>query len=144
MTIERFFKKIQDKKTDMQKALKRYVEAVEDFYTITGVKYTDMPKAKGEALGFDELMINIEDLFDKYVELRNEYKDLYNGCMVHINKLENRTYRLIIEYAYINEEDDKRLLVSLKDYHDIEYSDSHLRKLKSKAVKEFRKIIDTI
>lgn len=142
MSINDFFEPINDKKTKMEKALKKYVEATEDFYTITGVKYTDMPKSKGKVLGFDDLMANIEELFNDYLELRNQHKILYDFYISYINKLNNKTYRLIIEYSYINNEDDKQITNSLKEYHKLDYTNSHIRKLKSKASKEFNKLIN--
>lgn len=144
MNINQFFKDIHDKKREMEKALKKYVDATEDFYTLTGVKYTEMPKSKGNALGFDDLLANIEELHDEYLDLRKEYKSLYNCCMKYINKLDNIVHRLIIEYTYINLDDDKKILSTLSNFHNINYSYGHLRKIKSKAVKDFKKIIDTI
>lgn len=141
MNINKFFEDINDKKREMEKALKKYVDATEDFYTLTGVKYTEMPKSKGNALGFDDLLANIEELHEEYLDLRKEYKSLYNCCMKYINKLDNIIHRLIIEYTYINLDDDKKILSTLSNFHNINYSYGHFRNVKSKAIKEFKKIV---
>lgn len=142
MTIKEFFEYIKDNKRDMGKALRKYVEATENFYTITGIKYTDMPKSKGKALGFDDLMANIEELFHEYLTLREQHKEIYEFYLSYINKLSNKTHRLIIEYSYINEDDDKQLAITLKEYHNLDYTNDYVRRLKSKAKKEFELLID--
>ena len=143
MTIEKYFKEVNDKRVEMERALKRYVEATEEFYTITSVKYTDMPKVKGKALGFDDLMINIEELYEFYLERKKLYDIEYQKCMNDINKLAESIHKLIIEYAYINLERDKQIIDSLRKYHNIEISYSHLRNSKSKAKNSFINIIST-
>ena len=144
MTIEEYFKEVKDKRVEMERALKRYVEATEEFYTITSVKYTDMPKAKGKVLGFDDMMVHIEDLYEFYLEQKKLYDVEYQKCMKDINKLEEALHKLIIEYAYINLEKDKQIINSLKKYHNIEISYSHLRNSKSKAKNSFTNIISTL
>lgn len=144
MTIEKYFKEVNDKRVEMERALKRYVEATEEFYTITSVKYTDMPKAKGKVLGFDDLMIRIEEIYEFYLEQKKLYEIEYQKCMNDINKIEESIYKLIIEYAFINLEKDKQIIDSLKKYHNIEISYSHLRNSKSKAKNSFCSIISTL
>ena len=144
MTIEEYFKAVTDKRVEMERALKRYVEATEEFYTITSVKYTDMPKAKGKVLGFDDLMIRIEEIYEFYLEQKRLYDIEYQKCMNDINKLDESIYKLIIEYAFINLEKDKQIIDSLKKYHNIEMSYSYLRNSKSKAKNSFINLISTI
>lgn len=144
MTIEEYFKSVKDKRVEMERALKRYVEATEEFYTITSVKYTDMPKVKGKALGFDDLMINIEELYEFYLEQKKLYDIEYQKCMNDINQLDESLHKLIIEYAFINLERDKQIIDSLRKYHNIEISYSHLRNSKSKAKNCFINIISTL
>lgn len=142
MNLKDFFKPINDKKIDVAIALKKYIEAIKNFYRITGIKYSDMPKSKGQQLGFDDLMIDIEDLHEQYLKLRNEYKILYNFYLSCIKKVNNKSCQLIIEYAFLNNESDKQLSETLKEYHKIEYSDTYIRKIKLKASSEMLKVID--
>lgn len=142
MSIYKFFEHINDEKREVEKALKRYIEAKEEFYSITSIKYTDMPKSKGKNLGFDDLMINIEDLFSKYMEKKKKYDEEYNSCMKFINQLSNNLHKLIIEYSFIDLKKDKDILNSLEDYHNINISYGTLRNEKYKAIKEFKTIIN--
>lgn len=141
MKIDKYFKNIIARKIDMQKALKKYVEATEDFYTLTGTKYTDMPKTRGKSLGFDDLMMNIEKLYNEYLEYKKDYDKVYKECMEDINKLDNQTHRLIIEYSFIDEKKDKDIIDALSGFHNKDYSYSYFRRLKTKAIEEFEKKI---
>lgn len=141
LIIKKFFKEANDKKIEMQKALKKYVEATEDFYTLTGVQYSSMPKAKGKVLGFDDLMANIEALYNTYLEKKKDYDKECESCMNEINKLDNQVYRLIIEYSFIDDKKDKDIIGALLEFHNMDYSYSHFRKLKGQATKEFKSII---
>lgn len=139
--IDTYFMDYERKYHNMKKALKRFIDAKSDFYSLSGVKYDDMPKAHGKSLGFDDLMVNIEELCNKYLDSKHEYLLEKDKCQMVINKLENPVYKVIIEYAYIDFENDKKLAASLKEFHNLDYSYSHLRKLKSQAIKEFEKVI---
>lgn len=143
--IEKYFKKIVDYKYNMQKAFKRYIEAQDDFYIITGIKYTTMPKSEGKPLGFDDLMVHIEDLYNEYIKCKNKYDKEYKIIIKDINKLDNQLYRLIIEYTYIDrkidKKPDKETLKELQDYHKIDISYPYFRKIKSNAKSDFLNII---
>ena len=142
MNAEEFFEYIVDKEKEKDKALMQYIKATENFYTITGFKYTDMPKSKGKVLGFDDLMANIEDLYNEYLEKKRQYLELYNFYLKYINKLSNKTHRIIIENFYIYGEKYKQLVDTLQSFFRIEYSIDYVRQLKFKAKKEFEKLID--
>lgn len=143
--IDNFFKEVVNAKIEMQKALKKYIEANDSFYSLTGIKYSEMPKVKGQALGFDDLMANIEEIYTDYLKKEKEYNIKYQECMGHISKLDNQVHRLIIEYTYIDrkidKKSDKETLRALQDYHNIDISYSYFRIVKSNAKREFRKII---
>ena len=141
MRIREFFRYITEKKEEVEKTLKRYVESAEDFYTITGVQYSEMPKVKGKALGFDDLMANIEEFYNTYIALKKEYDDMYIDYLKYINKLKDKRYRLIIEYSFINGEDDKQVCESLREYHNYDYSNNYVRQLKIKAINEFELVL---
>ena len=118
----------------MKRALKKYVDAKSDFHNLTGVKYDDMPKSKGKSLGLDDLMIRIEDLYDKYILELKKYDKLRDKCIKDINKLENPIHRAILEYFYLDFECIKEVAYSLREYHDKDYSLAYIRELKSNAV----------
>lgn len=141
MTIEEYFEEYETKFHEMKKALKRYIDAKSGFYYLTGVKYDDMPKANGKSLGLDDLISNIEELHNKYLDLVKECNEERKKCQVSIDKIKNHVSRLIIEYAFLDLDKDKKIISSLKEFHNIEYSCSHFRKLKSDAIKEFEELI---
>lgn len=126
---------------EKKKALKRYINAKEDFLVLSGTKYDDMPKAKTSGLGFDDLMINIEELHTEWIRLESEYKRIKNKCLDDIHKMKDPLYESIIEYAYLDFENDKEILNSLNEYHNVEYTLGYFRILKSKATKCFKNVI---
>ncbi len=142
--IENYFEDVKTKKKAMQKALKKYVESTEDFYTLTGIQYTDMPKSKGKALGLDDLMADIEELYFDYLKCKNDFDIEYNKCMKDIDKLDNQLYELIIEYNFIDKKKDKEILKALKEYHNMDIAYGTLRNLKSQAKKRFKKVLMTL
>lgn len=139
--IEKYFSEYTRLYHDMKKALKRYVDAQSDFYTLTGIRYDDMPKAKGKSLGFDDLMIKIEELYNVYLELYENSEKEREKCLNDINKLSNPIHRVIIEYAYLNFESNKEIALSLQEYHNKSYSLSYISEIKTTAIREFEKII---
>ena len=125
----------------MKKALKRYIDAKTDFYHLTGVKLDDMPKGNGKALGLDDLLINIEQLSNDYISKNKDYEEAKAKCKKDIDKLENPIYRVIIEYAYLNFEDNKTISNSLKEYHNKDYTLGYIKILKSRAASKLEEII---
>ena len=139
--IENYFSEYSYTYDKAKRALKNYLDAKEDFYNLTGTKYDDMPKAQSKKLGLDDLLIHIEELHTTWLMLDKKCKEEKAKCLIDIDKLENKIYRLLIEYAYLNFESDKKILKSLKEIHNLDYSYSYIRKIKSKAKKEFKQII---
>lgn len=142
--IEKHFENVVTAKIDMQNALRQWVNANEDFYTLTGIKLSDMPKG-GVPLGYADLLINIESLYNEYLRLKEEYENEYKKCKKELDKLNNRVHRLIIEYTYIDREidrkSDKETLLTLKKYHNIDLTYPYFRRVKIIAKKEFEKIL---
>lgn len=139
--VKKYFSKISKLKREMEKSLGKYKQATEDFYTITGVRYSNEPKGTGKPLGFDDLLGNIEELYNDYVSDKEEYDEEYKRCMLDINKLDQEVYKLIIEYSEIDGKEDKEILKIFKKYHNIDYSLGYFRNLKNKARNEFKEII---
>lgn len=135
--INDYFKEYTKSYHNMKRALKKYIDAKSDFHNLTGVKYDDMPKAKGKSLGFDDIMIRIEELYDKYILELKKYDDLRDKCINDINKLDNPIHRAILEYFYLDFECIKEVAYSLKEFHDKDYSLAYIRELKSNAVSLF-------
>lgn len=146
MTIDIYFLEYVETFHEMKKALKRYLEAKDDIYYITGGKIDETPKAFGNGLSIDDLLINIEDLKEEYKKLTEDYETLRNIHKIKISELNNPIHKIILEYCYLDMNDDKKVLKSIREYHNKDYSESHFRRLKSQAVKEFEKLIqnDTI
>ncbi len=142
--IKKYFENVVTIKIDMQNALRKWVDANEDFYTLTGIKLSDMPKG-GVPLGYTDLLINIETLYSEYLKLKEEYEKEYSKCKINLYKLNNRVHRLIIEYTFIDREidrkSDKETLKTLNKYHNIELSYAYFRKMKLIAKKEFEKVL---
>lgn len=138
--IEKHFEDVVTAKIDMQDALVKWVNANEDFYVLTGIKLSDMPKG-GVPLGYADLLINIESLYNKYLKSKEDYEIEYNKCKKQLDKLNNRVHRLIIEYTYIDREidrkSDKETLKILNKYHNIEITYPYFRRIKIIAKKEF-------
>ncbi len=78
----------------MENELKRFIDAKSDFYSLSGVKYDDMPKVHGKSLDFDDLMVNIEKLCNKYLYSKCEYLLEKDKCQMVIYKLENPVIKL--------------------------------------------------
>ena len=139
--IEKYFKDYTDKYHDMKKALKRYIDAKQDFYSLTGVKIDDMPKGNGKAMGFDDLLINIEHLNNDYIIKYKKYEEERTRCKQDIDKLDDPISKAIIEYAYLDFEDNKAMSISLKEYHNKDYSLGYIKRLKLRAIEQFTRIV---
>lgn len=144
MTIDKYFKDYLDKYKIMKRALKDYVDAKMDFYTITGINYDEKVKGQSVPLGLDSLIANIETLEEQYIAAKEECNIERQKCLKDISKLNNDLYEILIEYIYLDrEKNNKKLLMLLNKYNNIEISYSHLRNSKSQAIKEFKNIIST-
>lgn len=144
MTIDQYFKDYLESLRTMKRALKDYVDAKMDYYTITGTSYDERVKGQPVPLGLDSLIASIETLEENYIRAKEKYDEERKKCLKDIAKVKNNLYELIIELVYLdNENNNKKLLILLKNYHNIEISYSHLRNSKSQAIKEFKKIIST-
>lgn len=140
--IEKYFEEYTKKYHKMKRALKRYVDAKSDFYSLTGIRYDDMPKAKGKSLGFDDLMANIEGLYKNYLLESEKCEKERDKCLIDIDKLEKPIHRVIIEYVYLDfETNNKRLAMLLNKYYKKDYSLGYISELKAAAEENFRKIL---
>lgn len=139
--VEEYFEDYTNKYYEMKKALKRYIEAKEDYCHLTGINYDDMPKGKQKPLGLDDLLSNIEQLSNEYIARSKELEEAEEKCRRDINKLKNPIHRAIIEYAYLNFENNKDIAESLKEYHNKSYSLGYIKILKSRAVSKFAELI---
>lgn len=140
--VEEHFKKVKELYHEMQKAYKKYVDLQDSFYEISGgMKWNDMPREKGRALGLDDMMENIETQYNYYLQCKDRYTKERQRVQCDINKLSDAIHKLIIEYAFIDADDDKVILKNLKKYHRIDYSYSYFRKIKQIAIDEFEKVL---
>jgi len=143
LTIENYFLEYTNTYHEMKKALKRYINAKDDYHHLTGKSADEYLKSKNNHAchGIDDLLANIEQLQEEYLELSDKYKKLRKKYNDKLHKLENTIYRIILEYAYLDFDKDKKILKNLKEYHNETYSFSHFRKLKGLAIKEFEEMI---
>lgn len=139
--IEEYFEDYTNKYYEMKKALKRYIEAKEDYYHLTGINIDDMPKGNQRPLDLGDLLVNIEQLCSEYKARDKELKEVMDKCERDIGKLKNPIHRAIIEYAYLNFESNKEIAESLKEYHNKNYSLGYIKILKSRAVNKFEELI---
>ena len=139
--VEEYFEDYTNKYYEMKKALKRYIEAKEDYYHLTGINLDDMPKGNQKPLGLDDLLGNIEQLNNEYIARSKELEEAEEKCRRDISKLKNPIYRAIIEYAYLNFESNKEISDSLTEYHNKNYSLGYIKILKSRAVNKFNELI---
>lgn len=142
MTIEKYFEEYENAYHEKQKALKTYIDAKANFYTLTGIEYDTMPKAKGKTLGLDDLMASIETLMETYQEKCEIYINELNKCRRDIDKIENTVYKVIIEYAYLYFESNKSITESLQKYHKLDYTLGYVKRLRAAANHEFERIIN--
>lgn len=139
--IEKYFEDYKNKYHEMKRALKTYIDAKSDFYTLTGINYDTMPKGNKKPIGLDDLLVNLEKLSNYYLKLQKEYEEIKERCKRDIDKLENPISRAIMEYAYLNFETNKKISCSLKEFHDRDYTVGYIKTLKAKAKEEFKDII---
>ena len=139
--VEEYFEDYTNKYYEMKKALKRYIEAKEDYYHLTGVNIDDMPKGNSKPLGLDDLLGNIEQLSNEYIARSKELEEAEAKCRKDISKLKNPMHRAIIEYAYLNFESNKEIAESLAEYHNKNYSLGYIKILKFRAVNKFIELI---
>lgn len=140
--IEGFFQKYKEHKKSMESALRKYIYATQELYSITGMNYSDMPKGKSQIKGLEVLLINIETLFNNYLKESSKCTEERNKCMQKIKEINNLTYQLIIEIVYLDGiTEDKDVVDTLEKYHKISYAPSYFRKIKSIAKTQFEEVL---
>lgn len=143
MSIENYFLEYTNTFHEMRKALKRYLEALDDYCHLTGQSKEEFytSKTNSKCRGIDDLLINLETLQEEYLRLSENHKILRKKRKQDIDKLENPIHRLILEYAYLDFNENKMILNTLKEYHNEVYSLSHFKRLKAQAIKSFEELI---
>lgn len=141
MSIDEYFKKINLLKIKKNEKLREYIESMMVLNNTFGSNLNGLPKAKGKTVGLDDLLLGKEKLSNEYETLEKKYKEERIKIISEINNLNNSVYSLIIIYFFLDYHNDKDVIYALSKYHNINYSESYFRKLKSKAIKEFTKMI---
>lgn len=139
--LETYFENYREKYRQMKKALKEFIDAKADFYTLTGMNYDAMPKSKKIPSGFDKLLASIETLEEDYFLKKEDLEKEKEKCKKDIEKINNTLYADIVEYVFLNFEDNKTLAESLKRYHNKDFSLGYVKILKIKAINKFKKVI---
>lgn len=103
-------------------------------YGIRAVSYSDLPKVRSNEDYRINFITEKEELESEIVELQKEKNALYQKHLKEIDKVSNERYRSILRSLY---------LLKLT-YEDIEkmmnLSNVSVRKLKSLAIKEFKRV----
>ena len=141
MSIDEYFNKINLLKIKKNEKLREYIESMILLNNTYDSNLNGLPKAKGKTVGLDDLLLGKEKLSNEYEMLEKKYKEERIKIINEINSLNNSVYSLIIIYFFLDYHNDKDVLYALSKYHNINYSESYFRKLKSKAIKEFTKMI---
>ena len=98
--VEEYFEDYTNKYYEMKKALKRYIEAKEDYYHLTGINLDDMPKGNQKPLGLDDLLGNIEQLNNEYIARKKELEEAEEKCRrkAYLDNRSRATYRMRRRY----------------------------------------------
>ena len=143
MSIEEYFVNINNKKIEMETAYKNYIEHIQLKCSVSGIDFSkEIVSGSRKIIGLDSMIQDDEEYADEYKLKHQEYKQERERCLSDIKKLKEPLYRLIIEYSYINQETIKDLCLTLKNYHNKEYSVEYITKEKSKAKKKFEEVIN--
>lgn len=141
MNIHDYFKGYNDKYFDMKDKFIELKEAQRDFYSLSGTKFTDMPKTRGNTkFEYEDQIMRIDKLREEYNKLEKEYLMLKNKHREEINKIKNSKYRTIMTLSFLEKKNLKAISIILNKNYNLDYSVEYLRKLKSKAVKEFEEV----
>lgn len=107
----------------------------ESFYRITGMKYGDAVNSTVKVT-MEDLLNEIEEVNQMIKAKQKVKKEMREKHMNDIRKLEDDRYRTIIKLYYLDRCPLKQISYCLG------LSDSHTKKLKSHAMKEFLKLIE--
>lgn len=142
MNIHEYFKEYNDKYFEMKDKFIELKEAQRDFYSLSGTKFTDMPKMKRNSnFEYEDQIMRIDKLREDYNKLEKEYLVLKNHHREEINKMKNSKHRTIMTLSFLEKKNLKNIAIILNKNYGLDYSIEYLRKLKSKAVKEFEEVI---
>lgn len=139
--IESYFKNYTDKYHKMKMAFKRYTDAKEDFYSLSGISYDKLNVMGGKPNEFADIMHKIDLLLNDYKEKLNDYEEEKSKCLKDIEQIKNPIYQAVLEYKYLDFDDDYKILENLKKYNGKEYYISSIYNLVVKAQKELISII---
>lgn len=140
MTIYEYFKDYKIKYFKMKDKLIELKEAQRDFYSLTGTKFTDIPKS-GTSFGFDEQLIKIEKIKNDYLNKEHECAIARKKCVEDLDKIENPKYRTILTLAFLEQKNNKSISIILDKTYKLDYSIDYVKQLKNKAIKCFERLI---
>lgn len=139
--IEKYFKDYVSKYHKMKMALKRYNEAKEDFYSLSGVDYDKVNVMGGKPNEFADIMHKIDLLLKDYKEKLEDYEIEKSKCLSDIEQLKNPIYQAVLEYKYLDFNEEYKISDNLKKYNGKDYAPGSVYNLVAKAQKELLKII---
>lgn len=143
MSIYDYFKEYNNKYFRMKDKLIELKEAQRDFYSLTGTKFTDVPKSNAVTnFGFEEQLIKLEKLKAEYIKKEHDYLEEREKCIETINKVINPKYRTILKLFFIEKKNLKSMSVILNNTYKLNYTIDYIKQIKNKAIKEFEKLIN--
>ncbi len=145
--IDDFFRNVQFKRVYMEAIHQEYNEALridyEDYsFSSYGSRFSDISVSSSKKINdLKTLSQYVEEKEREYNIARRDFENEKKVCMLTINKLYNKTYQLIIKYAYIDEYSNKEIISNLEKYHRSYFSEAYFRRIKKNAVKKFEELI---
>ena len=145
--IDDFFKELQFKKTYMEIVHEEYIEALrmnidDNLWYSYKTNYNEITVSSSKKInGLEKIFQYTQEKEYEFKIAKKDFETEKKACMLIINKLQNKLYKLIIKYTYIDEYNNKEILNILEKYHRIVLSEDYFRKVKAKAVKAFEKVI---
>lgn len=142
MNIYEYFKNYDEKYYQMKDKIIEIKEAEYNFYNLTGIKFSDLPKSNSyKAFDFADQINRINKLIEDYKQKEKEYLEERDKCLEDINKLKNPKYKTIIKLAFLEKKKNKAIASILARTYKLDYSIDYVKNLKTKAINQFEQIV---
>ncbi len=145
MNIYEYFKEYKKKYYLMKDKLIEIRDAEIDFKTLTGYRFSDMPKANIiKPFDFSDQINRISKLIETYQKRQKEYLELKSKHLEVIDKLDKPIYKTLIKLSFLEMKGNKDISIILSKTYKLNYSIDYTKQLKNKAIKHFERIISKI
>lgn len=133
--MKEHFRKYNDILNQIRELEYKIITLKERLYSISGVRFDDMPKAYGVGNDIVYRIQEIEDLIKEKNVLLEVKKELYDKHLKEIEQLSDERYRYVLRCYYLQ----KMTLKNISSLYGLTIN--HVQKIKGKAVEEFMRII---